>query len=632
MANSARIDELRKKFDENPRRYFAPLANEYRKAGDLEQAIFICQEYLPQQPGHMSGHIVYGQALFEMARMDEAQVVFETALLLDPENLIALRHLGDITRHTGDLSGARIWYQRVLEADPRNEEIAQIMLAILVAPVPSVDPRALTPRTSPAVSAVADEPPPRAEAESPPARPAADESTGFIVEKSEESALPSSPEVAPPPPLKHESPETKAIDGHDFLDLNDFSLGGVPLGSIKSAEPELAGPSGNRNAQDWDDAPESAPSVEGEFFVDTPITAPAAYSLPPALSEPEESGGFTLGQEDGPFELDSFAIAAGSAQPPIELATDINLGLPDDGTSPDMSSADLPVIQGLETFEAGAIADMPDELPSLGAADFFEAGSSSHEAEPAAAPPAFVTETMAELYLQQGHLESALDIYTQLVEQRPGDDRLRERLEAVEQRLYGQPAVESTVEPDVPPVPVYGGPTIREFLNGLVARRATPVADVPEESVATAVATVDGDSDERSEFGSAMAPTARHTPSSSETVSGSIDALFSGADASSADVNAASTLQEAFAPETAETTPLQGMPARRASSELSLDHVFKGNAPPPADADGFSFDQFFAEEMSDPAPSASGEGSARAGESTDDIAQFNAWLNGLKKT
>ena len=59
MASSARIDELKKKFDENPRRYFAPLANEYRKVGDLDQAMFICEAYLPQQPGHMSGHIVY---------------------------------------------------------------------------------------------------------------------------------------------------------------------------------------------------------------------------------------------------------------------------------------------------------------------------------------------------------------------------------------------------------------------------------------------------------------------------------------------------------------------------------------------------------------------------------------------
>src|SRR5689334_20593210 len=127
MAGTSRIDELRKKFDENPRRYFAPLANEYRKIGDFEQAIFICQEFLPQQPGHMSGHIVYGQALFESGRHGEARSVFETALALDPENLIALRHLGDIARAHGDTETAGAWYRRVLESDPRNEEIAGIL-------------------------------------------------------------------------------------------------------------------------------------------------------------------------------------------------------------------------------------------------------------------------------------------------------------------------------------------------------------------------------------------------------------------------------------------------------------------------------------------------------------------------
>src|SRR6202035_4379456 len=125
MATSGRIEELRRKFDENPRRYFAPLANEYRKAGDFDQAIFICQEHLPQQPGHMSGHIVYGQALFEAKRLEEARTVFETALALDPENLIALRQLGDIARELGDAADACIWYQRVLDADPRNDEIAE---------------------------------------------------------------------------------------------------------------------------------------------------------------------------------------------------------------------------------------------------------------------------------------------------------------------------------------------------------------------------------------------------------------------------------------------------------------------------------------------------------------------------
>src|SRR3954470_2781353 len=150
MASSARIDDLRKKFEENPRRYFAPLANEYRKAGEIEEAIAICREHLPQQPGHMSGHIVYGQALYEARQFDEAKSVFETALTLDPENLIALRHLGDISLMVGDGEAARTWYKRVLEADPRNEEI-QAQLAHIDqsgAPTPvagSVAPTAASP-------------------------------------------------------------------------------------------------------------------------------------------------------------------------------------------------------------------------------------------------------------------------------------------------------------------------------------------------------------------------------------------------------------------------------------------------------------------------------------------------------
>ena len=71
MQVSPRIDELRQKFHENPRRYFAPLANEYRKAGDPEQAIAICRAHLAQQPGHMSGHVVYGQALHDAKRSEE---------------------------------------------------------------------------------------------------------------------------------------------------------------------------------------------------------------------------------------------------------------------------------------------------------------------------------------------------------------------------------------------------------------------------------------------------------------------------------------------------------------------------------------------------------------------------------
>lgn len=124
MQGSTRIDELRQKFHENPRRYFAPLANEYRKAGDPEQAIAICRAHLAQQPGHMSGHVVYGQALYDAKRIEEARVVFEKALSLDPDNAIVLRQLGDIARQKGETTEAKHWYSRALDADPQDTEVA----------------------------------------------------------------------------------------------------------------------------------------------------------------------------------------------------------------------------------------------------------------------------------------------------------------------------------------------------------------------------------------------------------------------------------------------------------------------------------------------------------------------------
>ncbi|MDB4876259.1 MAG: hypothetical protein JWM41_2705 [Gemmatimonadetes bacterium] len=649
MASSPRIDELRKKFDENPRRYFAPLANEYRKAGDLEQAVFICQEYLPQQPGHMSGHIVYGQTLFEMGRQEEAQVVFETALSLDPENLIALRHLGDIARLSGDSNAARVWYQRVLEADPRNEEIAQLMISLLAAPEPSAaptinkpnKPSEATPLSMPAIPR-AETPAPAAQ-EASAARGSSDASEGgFVVEKSEDdtdlrAATPfdPAPPVEPPPPA-HAASETKAGDGQDFLSLEDFNLGGVPLSSVApSAAPESE--SSDLLDQGVEERFEEL-SIADAFRIPTTDSYDESAPAPEAKSPLLEEAGFELGNEDGPFEADPFAIAGSSGEPSIELAvepafepsiepafepliesaTDINLGLVSADSSSDAPtvSSDAPFIDGLESFEPDAIASATADVP------------------------AFVTETMAELYLSQGHLDAALDIYRQLVEQRPGDAGLEERLRAVEDRVYANAA--PAADEGAAPAPVYGGPTIREFLLGLASRRtplavdAVPEADyMPafEDEGAFAAAPDAPPASEASEPSAASEPQ-RYAPAD-ETVRGSIDALFTGADASapsSSDASAANTLQEAFAPEGPDTAPLQGMPAHRASSELQLDHVFKGNSPPRADGDGFSFDQFFAEEMAEGAPSATSEGSGAPTEVTDDIAQFNAWLNGLKKT
>jgi tetratricopeptide (TPR) repeat protein len=146
MADLGRLDELKRKFEENPKRYFAPLANEYRKAGEAEIAIELCRTYLPQQPGHMSGYIVYGQALHDLGQAEESTAVFKQALTLDPENIIALRQLGDIARDSGDSAGAMRWYGKVLELDPRNEEVAAYITSIAS---PGSQPTSATERVAP---------------------------------------------------------------------------------------------------------------------------------------------------------------------------------------------------------------------------------------------------------------------------------------------------------------------------------------------------------------------------------------------------------------------------------------------------------------------------------------------------
>ncbi len=127
MGVSPRLDELRKRYEENPRRFFAPLANEYRKSGDVERAIQLCETHVAEAPANLSGQIVLGQSLFDAGRYEDARQPFSVAVQLDPENLIALRHLGDIARFLGSPGEAAGWYQRVLEADPRNDEIGDLL-------------------------------------------------------------------------------------------------------------------------------------------------------------------------------------------------------------------------------------------------------------------------------------------------------------------------------------------------------------------------------------------------------------------------------------------------------------------------------------------------------------------------
>src|SRR5206468_740034 len=101
MAYQSEIEKLTNRWNENPDQYFAPLADAYRKSGDLDMALEVVRAGLQKRPNYLSAHIVLGRCLVDQQNDPEASKVFQHVLELDAENIIALRYLGEITERGG---------------------------------------------------------------------------------------------------------------------------------------------------------------------------------------------------------------------------------------------------------------------------------------------------------------------------------------------------------------------------------------------------------------------------------------------------------------------------------------------------------------------------------------------------
>jgi tetratricopeptide (TPR) repeat protein len=628
MANTALIEDLLRQYAENPRRVFARLANELRKSGDYDRAIEICRGQIPQQPGYISGHIVLGQSLYDCGRLEEARQTFETALNLDPENLIALRHLGDIARQHGENDVATGWYRRLLEVDPQNDEVVAQLQAMAGTGAP--------PRKSVGVA---------------------------------EQFAPS-------------------VD----LDLSTPTVEGAPA-------PETGTP--------------RAPDIElDEYKIDVGKPSDAVAEHEPLEIETADAFQPTGGAE--------------KAFPDLEQSLEVSgIASEDAGAKSAAPQSMFRDAVGDETHRARG--DEPRD-----AVDAYYPMLDVQSSSPS--PAAFVTETMAELYLQQGYVQEALDIYRQLAAQNPADVTLRERVRQLEQgsrssigiaavsdevveaahkrattkpkktirhffaklamrrvvdREAAEPAAEEgggfdDQEPDEPigatrvtEPPVAPPPPVER-------RRAAPELDEPAwlrsdpepESPSPAQGVPAPPSDDHggpfalldeTEWKAAVPrtpappsqedvpwlagyepdtgepkPTAErpHSQGTGEMIPIPPSELFPTRSIPAEDENAAATLASVFEPEFgARLTPIRPMPTqpspheqrpptpatRKAEEELSLDEVF-GRTPASGTQQarsGFTFDQFFDEQKD-----ANREGTQDA---SSEIEQFNTWLDQLKK-
>ena len=549
MPYTSEIEKLEHRYNENPKgRNFAPLADAYRKAGQVDLAIELCRKGLELHPDYISAYIVYGRCMLDKKDDPGAEEVFRKVMTLDPENVLALKILADVADRNNRMEQAVEWLGKLLAVDPMNGEAAEALAraktkAAAVAAKPTLP---ITPAAAVAAPALVDLEP----------TSIADTPTTPMKKPEFELERASSAEVAPLVAAEQKSSDLEVFDGS--LNANPDAHSAAKAEGLEVEEDVELKP----DAVALEGLARTQYEGSGMFKVEA---APAEEDLP---------------QVDLPLIMPEDVEPAPRPKPPAPPPP------------PPQPAAQKPPPRAVAPTPA-AVALSDDE----GAADV----AALSRVEPV------VTETMAELYLKQGHREDALRVYESLLAKRPGDARLAARVAELSRPAAPRQAARAGG----------GGQSVGAFLKGIL----TGKPDAPAPAVRTP----------------APAPEPQ-------------------------------TLEQAFAADEAaadsggDAGP--GAPTRPAADDISLDSVFgesprdsmsAPSAPEPATANppaaqpqtaspatgGFSFDQFFATPgkaggpegaapSGTPPARSSGRQARPAPEEERELDQFQSWLKGLK--
>lgn len=627
MAYTSEIEKLERRWAENPKgRNFAPLADAYRKAGELDRAIELCQSGLELHPDYVSAHIVLGRCMVDQKNDAAAEGVFRKVLELDPENILALRMLSELAERNERFDDAVQWLDKLLSADPMNGDAAESIARV----------------KGKAAQAAARPTPP---VEVAPAAPPADAAA---------------PEAPPEEPLQVEHLEIErtalAEQPTTAMGMPDFQLERASAGH---PSPEAAAPSAELEvfdgALDFGAVAGSTPATEG-LQLEEPEAVPTELGAPIeglARTQYDGSGIFKVDQTGLPPEPVEPAEPAATmmmAPPPAPLEVDAEFDL----EPPANPVADLPLImpEDVEPLEPAAppVRKTPPPQPrvsvpraSIPAAVLLSDDDGAADTAALSQAEPVLTETMAELYLQQGHRDDALRVYEALLAERPGDPRLQAKVNGLKGGGDG-----GRVEP-VEPRRAASGLKVADFLRGMLrakpgsaAPQLTPPANTTLDQVFSQVPEEEPAFEEPAmSVPAAAPPPGAPTRMASDAIS--LDSVFGDETGTHATATLPQPSMEAPPPETAPSPSVQRPPS--------------GSAPTGAKAGGFSFDDFFssppAAAESEPAAATPPVGPAkkssaptappspsspqrpsgrtsRAQEDEQDLDHFQEWLKGLK--
>jgi hypothetical protein len=552
------IEKLERRFAENPQGFsFAPLAEAYRKSGDPERALGILRPGLELHPDYIPASIVLGRCQLDLGRDAEAEAAFAHVAGLDPENVIALKALAEISERAHRFDDAAARLRQLLDVDRSNEE-AQAQLARVLDAQREHDVGSDT-----AVGPIADDAPLLLEGNAASFTPEADavpaaeaqpffESHSFlesvtIVESA--SILESAPAVEPervdePAPFTSDATSTPVAEDAawsstvagieplftDLPPVDDVAVTSAsdPLyGRVLPEEPatdesltvlqfgggdeivlegreqsEFQLPSSSESLGRGDDAP-AAESLASEYQLpdasadlvvleaaggasEFQVADDSASLLADAASEPivEASSEFAF--------FSAAAVPAADLPPsiPSEVVLSADAADVDDGPVGEwVTWSDAALDEDALPFEEPAVEVVPEpaaqeaavgglvpESPAeparvepreVGLSDVTaEVLADEPVVEPDLEPDLVVTESMAELFVRQGHAGDALRIYRELAGRRPGDARLVERIAELE-------AMEAAARAPSTPYSarVSGGTNVRDLMRSIMAAR-----------------------------------------------------------------------------------------------------------------------------------------------------------------
>lgn len=120
-----------KRYQEDPSsRVFAPLAEAYRKAGLLDEAIEICKDGLRIHPHFIGGRVALARAFFDKRYYEEVVKELEPVVMDAPDNLIAQRLLADSYLILGRIAQALTSYKVLLYFTPQDDDLAKMVKEI----------------------------------------------------------------------------------------------------------------------------------------------------------------------------------------------------------------------------------------------------------------------------------------------------------------------------------------------------------------------------------------------------------------------------------------------------------------------------------------------------------------------